>query len=456
MKLRNKVFAINATIIIIVFLLMGIVAIERVYDHNLNNIYNQLLSQSNFSQRYLIQYLEARSSDAPQLLIEENKNSLESELMRQVGYPVAITGPNEFGLRPEQREALKGNRAYFINTADDQRVFSFSFPIIFDEQILGSVTYQYSLFELDKLRQDLIVIFLVLFIAAIILVFALSYLFSFRLINPLEKLQSAAKEFGKGNFDKIEKIKTGDEVESLALSFEKMGQDIQTMIQNLEEEQAKQKRFYDSVTHEIRTPLTNIIGYADLITRIKDDAEKEKSIKYVQQEGSTLLKMVENLLELSKLKQYDLKLTKKEENLKEIIENVLEAMALRMKKFSLTTEADLAEIKAKVDGEKIRQVLINLIDNAIKYSEGDKLELKLWHDDLIYIQIKDKGKGISKDDLENIVEPFYRVEKSRSRKLGGAGLGLSICQEIISKHGGELTIESELGVGTTVTICLHP
>jgi two-component system, OmpR family, sensor histidine kinase ArlS len=456
MKLKNKLFVLNAAIILTVFLLIGVVAIAGVYDQNLKNVHNLLLHQSIFSQRYLSQYFAARAKEDPHNLLAENRSFLEAQLMSQVGFPVVVTGLTGGALRPEQEAALRGSKAYFIDTWSVQGVFYFSFPIRYGEEVLGTVSYQYSLFELDRMRRDLVYIFLGLFTFALLLAFVLSYLLSARIIKPLEVLQHNAGELGKGRFDVMEPIKTGDEIDSLAESFSRMGQDIKGMIRSLEEEQAKQKRFYDSVTHEIRTPLTNIIGYADLFFRLEQEEEKEKSVALVHQEGEALLRMVENLLELSKLKQYEINLDKKEENLKTLMEETLEAMAPRLKMYGFTVKTNLANLFAEVDAGKLRQVLLNLMDNAIKYSDGDTLELRLWREEKVCLQVKDNGRGISPEDLDKILEPFYRVEKSRSRKLGGAGLGLSICREIIAKHGGGLAIESEVGQGTTVTICLQP
>lgn len=456
MKLRNKIFAINAAAIVIVLIIIGIAAIEIVYSHNLENIYKQLLKNSSFSQRYLAQYLELQKKDELIPVLEENASFLENQLKRQVGHPVRLIGIQTVDLRPEQAEALKGNKAYFIDTKGEPQIFYFAFPVLYQEQTLGAVSYEYSLYELNQMRRDLIIIFSALFIVAMMLVFVLSYLFSYRLIMPLEKLQHTAGEFGRGNFDFVEEIKTGDEIESLAVSFNKMGRDIRGMINNLEEEQAKQKRFYDSVTHELRTPLTNIIGYADLAPRLEAKTEKEKCIQYIHQEGSSLLRMVEDLLDLSKLRQYDLTLVKKKENLREIVEGVLEAMAPRLKRAGYTVHSHLVDIKAEVDAGRIRQVLMNVIDNAIKHAGGDALTVKLWHDQSVFIEVADNGRGIPVNELDKIVEPFYRVEKSRSRKLGGVGLGLSICREIVGRHQSRLLIQSEPGAGTTVTICLQP
>jgi hypothetical protein len=129
MKLKNKLFTLNAAIILTVFLLMGVVAIAGIYDHNLKNVHNLLLHQSTFSQRYLSQYFAARAKEDPHNLLAENRSFLETQLTGQVGYPVVVTGLTGSALRPEQEAALKGSKAYYIDTSSEQRVFYFSFPI---------------------------------------------------------------------------------------------------------------------------------------------------------------------------------------------------------------------------------------------------------------------------------------------------------------------------------------
>jgi two-component system sensor histidine kinase VicK len=166
--------------------------------------------------------------------------------------------------------------------------------------------------------------------------------------------------------------------------------------------------------------------------------------------------MVNNLLELSRLNRYELPVTKLETDLKALIQNVLELMAEKTLRFGFAVEYNLENVTSFIDGEKIKQVIINLIDNAVKHSEGDKIVVKLWKEDMVHISISDNGKGIPKENIKYIAEPFYRLDKSRSRKLGGSGLGLSICRDIIDAHGGTLDINSVVGVGTTVTISLQP
>lgn len=456
MKMRNKVFAINFTITIIVVLLIAIFIVVVVDDYNLNTVYQYLLSQSDFSQTYVTQYLSGTDLRHHNLILLNHKGTIEERLAKQVGCPVTIKGNWGQDLRLEQQSALKGKKAYFVETTQQKRVFHFAFPLISEGIIVGIASYHYSLYEIDRMRGQLILVLGIATFFSSLIVFLLSYGLSFRIIKPLERLINLTRDYSAGNFRKKEEIRTGDEIEELAVAFEKMGSDIEGIIVNLKEEQAKQKRFMDNVTHEIRTPLTNIMGYADLLPRINDEEQKSKYLLNIQSEGKRLLEMVESLLELSRLKQYSFSLEKKEENLKDLIEKVIDLMIPRIKKMGFSLDCDLQSIKANVDEEKVKQVIINILDNAIKYSEGNMINMRLWEDEKINIQILDNGKGIPCQDVENLTQPFFRVDKSRSKKMGGVGLGLSICKEIIENHGGTLKIESEINKGTIVTISLQP
>jgi len=358
--------------------------------------------------------------------------------------------------RPEEQRALEGFKTYYVERNRKKSIFHLSFPIILNNNIVGVGSYHYPLYEIDRMKRQLIIILTIVALVSSIIIFLLSYSLSIRIIKPLEKLIKLTRQYSKGNFKKADPIKTGDEIEELALSFEKMGEEIESTITSLKEEQAKQKRFMDNVTHEIRTPLTNIIGYADLIPRISNEEQRNNYLAHIHSEGNRLLNMVENLLELSRLKQYSFSIERKDEDLKLLIDKVIELMTPRATKMGFLLEHDINSVKAFVDGDKIKQVIINILDNAIKHSDGDTIKVKLWESEDVNIQISDNGKGIPLEDIENITQPFFRVDKSRSKKMGGAGLGLAICKEIIEMHNGSFKIESEIHKGTVVTISLQP
>lgn len=453
MKLRFKVMYMNMLIIIIILLTAGFIVIKSVDNFNLYTRYQYLLSQSDFTNQYLSEYFKVKEN--PEEALIKDSEELEDILEKHVGSEVEIIESSSKNVTELQRQALSGSRAYLISTEDKVRQFYMSFPIYSQEKIIGCVNFTYSLYQADMMRKSIFFTLSILLVAGILLSLFLSYLFSKRLLNPLEKLTRATREYSKLNFIGIDNIRTGDEIEGLASSFNDMGNDIKKMINKLRDEQEKQKKFVDNVTHEIRTPLTNIMGYADLLNRVNNENQRVKYLSNITGESNRLLNMVNNLLELSRLNRYEFAIEKTKTDLKETIEHAVGLMSDRIKKFGFNITLNLEDVTANVDGEKIKQVIINLVDNAIKYSEGDSLSVKLWKTDMIYISVWDNGKGISPDNIKNLSEPFYRADKSRSRKLGGSGLGLSICREIAGAHGGTMNIESSLDHGTTVTISLQ-
>lgn len=454
MKLRLKVISMNMFIIVAILLISGIIIIKTIDNFNLYTSYQYVLSQSNFTEQYLSEYLKI--SEKPEVSLELNINSLEEKLRLQSGCNVEISDNIKAAASEMEKSALSGKKVYFIDTQGTNRKLLLAFPIIVRGSVIGTVSLEYSLYQADNMKRNLQITLVILLVFALFVSLILSYLFSYRMIKPLEKLTRTTKEYSKGNFNEISGVSTGDEIEKLAHSFNDMGKNIKVMIDKLTDEQQKQKKFIDSVTHEIRTPLTNIIGYADLSGRINEEDQRKKYYTYIVDESKRLLNMVNNLLELSQLNQYEFSISKKETDIKNIIIKAVELMKDRAGKFGITINCQLQDFKASVDEEKIKQVVMNIIDNAIKYSEGSLIEIKLWKEQDIYIKIRDNGIGIPKADIESITEPFYRVDKSRSRKLGGNGLGLSICMEIIDAHGGKLDIDSPEGEGTIVTISLQP
>jgi len=215
--------------------------------------------------------------------------------------------------------------------------------------------------------------------------------------------------------------------------------------------------FVANVSHELRTPLTSIIGYLDTLLENDLDRQTEHSfMKIIKKEADRLAILIKDLLNLSKIegKQPELK----PDSLAYIIEKTIEL---------LKESADKKDISININIEKnlpfvymvsaqIEQVMINLIDNAIKYTPPDgTIKINAYQkEDKVYISIKDNGIGIPYTDQKRIFERFYRVDKARSRELGGTGIGLSIVKNIIKRHGSEIVLESELGSGSIFTFFL--
>ncbi|ADO77900.1 two-component system histidine kinase PnpS [Halanaerobium praevalens] len=210
--------------------------------------------------------------------------------------------------------------------------------------------------------------------------------------------------------------------------------------------------FVANVSHELRTPLTSIIGYLDTLLEsdIEDQDTRERFLQIIKEETDRLSNLINDLLNLSKIESQIFKL--EADNFEKIVKKVVNLLSQKAKKqkLELNLEIDNNLPLVYMVREQIKQVLINLIDNAIKYTaEGGKVEVKVKQEkDKIYFSVQDNGMGIPQADQERIFERFYRVDKARSRALGGTGIGLSIVRNIIKQHGSEIQLKSREGVGS--------
>jgi len=230
-----------------------------------------------------------------------------------------------------------------------------------------------------------------------------------------------------------------------------------------EQEKLEQSRreFVANVSHELRTPLTTIKSYVEAL----DDGaleERELARRFVgviRGESERMIRLVTDLLHLSRLDSHQAPLRRKATGIREMLEEVTDRFSfqMRQKEISSTITIEDGITNVWLDRDQIDQVLDNLMSNAIKYTmDGGRIEIiaRKPDDASIAISVKDTGIGIPQKDLNRIFERFYRVDKARSRNMGGTGLGLSIAREIIKAHGGTITLESEWNVGTTVTFTL--
>ena len=218
------------------------------------------------------------------------------------------------------------------------------------------------------------------------------------------------------------------------------------------------KSFIADVSHELKTPITSIMGYADTLLETSDVDEEfqKKFLGRISSEAERMAKLVTDLLTLSRFDSSQTRGEKQEFDLGEVVKYTYDALEIEMDKKNQQREfyvtAEVPPVYADKDG--IERVVLNILTNAIKYTpEGGSIKVYVgfvYND--AYIKIIDSGIGIPKEDLDKIYERFYRVDKSRTREMGGTGLGLSIAKEILDQNNGTIDITSELGVGTEVVI----
>ena len=222
-----------------------------------------------------------------------------------------------------------------------------------------------------------------------------------------------------------------------------------------------QRDFVANVSHELKTPLTTIKSYTETLmhTEINDCSTIEHFLRIIDEETDRMSRLVRNLLQLSKLDYKQEKWFKKDTNLVNVVKTALSKveMTAANKDQQLISLFDPKQrIMTVIDRDRIDQVLLNVLTNAIKYTpEGGKIEVDVFSEDpMAKVVIADSGIGIAEKEIPRVFERFYRVDKARSREMGGTGLGLSIAKQIVEEHGGTIAIQSKLGEGTRVTISL--
>lgn len=291
-----------------------------------------------------------------------------------------------------------------------------------------------------------IILLIVAMISSLVLV-----IFSKFLTRPLVKLSDAAREIAEGNFSKrVETTGTG-EVKELSDSFNTMVENIESYTDRLKKAARDRDDFVANFTHELKTPLTSVIGYADMLRTYELDADKRRECAdYIYREGKRLEKLSANLLEIIVMENSDIKCI--DINTEHLFKEIRGSVAFLLKKYGVKLHIKYEKAIIFAEPSLLKTLLYNLIDNACKASkEGQEIALLGKTDGERYcFSVSDCGRGIPKDELEKITQPFYMVDKSRSRKMGGAGLGLALCNEIARLHNSTLTIESEENVGTTV------
>ncbi|GAA0180512.1 HAMP domain-containing sensor histidine kinase [Clostridium sediminicola] len=464
MNFRKKMILMNIGIIIPILFIFGVCLIETLDSYNLVMIRDYLLNHSYTTQVNMTQYFESQQDELDMDNFKKKDASLyASYIKNQVGGRVQIFYDNnvygdsdsneEFlALRPEIEKGFQNEKAYIYKEVNGKRYFFMGIPIVYRDDVICTVGYIYPLTKEDEMKKNMTIIAFFLGMIGISIVFIITLFFSYKMIVPITELKNTMKKFALGKEIKEINIHTGDEIEELSHSFQEMVETIQENISQLKQEKEKQKLFFDNVTHEISTPITAILGYADVLKREKlPDHIKEKSIYYIETESMRLINLVEEFLELSSLKRFDFAIIKEPVMLSDLINNCLEIVKIKAKNYNIVLEKKIKDVEIFVDMNKFKEVILNVVDNALKYSNCTSILIEAYpKNGQTIIRIRDNGEGMGKEELEKIWEPFYRSHKNR--KVKGTGLGLSICKEIIRNHGGTIAIMSKKGYGTIVEI----
>lgn len=351
-----------------------------------------------------------------------------------------------------------------------------------DGEYLGSVKVGYSKSYLDNHMKSVMFLIIknILFVGIVMIVISLGLTFflTLYLIKPVRILTKAAKEVTKGNLNIKVGMRRKDEIGILSKTFD-------DMIQKVKQLDELKDSFVSSVSHELRSPLSAISGYVDLLMENINSGsinleKAKKALSIIKDSVERLTTFINNILDLTKIKAGKLELRRSENKIENVILEVLslfEPLALQQQK-DLKVEIEPSLPSVYIDVERIKQVLINLVGNALKFTEpngkikivarlvkenllskGYKIPVSNARDNFVEILVVDTGCGIPSDELDKIFDKFYQVGGTTPKKPKGTGLGLSIAAEIVKIHNGQIGVESVVGQGSTfkfVVPVYHP
>ncbi len=337
------------------------------------------------------------------------------------------------------------------NALTGERIMAVSTPLLSSDGVtLGVLRLVTSIEGVNNHAWVIVFAMLAICLGIILFVFVTNYYFIGTIITPLKTITDTANKIAAGDMTVRIENNYNDEVGQLVSSINNMASEI-------EENERLQNEFISSVSHELRTPMTAIKGWSEtmLMCNPEEDAPTiNRGLKVVNKEVERLSRMVEELLDFSRIQGGRMKLRTEALELGERIYSIVTIMRERALAVGVKISFDLPEnmFIVNADPDRLNQVFINIIDNAVKHSpEGSVIDILISADkEKVSVKVRDKGEGISEEDLPHVKDKFYKGSNSRQ----GTGLGLAIANEIISLHNGRLDIQSKKDVGTTVTVVL--
>ncbi|PFA34907.1 two-component sensor histidine kinase [Bacillus cereus] len=452
---RNMVFGIVGLLIPILVLLYAVVyiALEKNVYHNAADSLEKLSVEA---QIYTMNYLE---KEAEVETLGPNSLLIASYLAKRMDVRVQMIGKNGDVVADTQKGALlhrnidiesslKGKKSYVFEEGDPAPILLFSSPVYYGNDVIGSIRFINELTDEKEVLTNVSWTFLMTSLCLV----AAGIFFAIRLAKslhkPIDQLRQMAHRLANGDYESKIELNEYVEIAQLSASFNAMADGIELHIKQLKEEKEKQKDFLDRITHELKTPLTAIIGYVDLIPKLQSKEDVKESLRYVAVESERLLSLVEELLKSSKYGTSTFEVSPTVVNIKELVEEAVSIVKLRLQQFEIEVMNELMEVHVVADFDKTKQIFLNILDNAIKYSDATQVRMNvIINEQEAKVFVHDDGIGMDEGVLAEWNEsPEGKVLPSSY----GNGYGLYICQEIMKKQGGSMRIESSEEMGTTI------
>lgn len=319
-------------------------------------------------------------------------------------------------------------------------VLTIALPVKYNGSVIGAIFFNTTLDRIQNSLVDFFEIFILSSLLSVVVALVLIYSQAKKISKPITGINSAVLDIASGKFDKRLPVTSRDETGQLASSFNYMAE-------SLDELETMRQNFVSDVSHELRTPMTSISGFVEGILDGTIPPEKHNEyLKIVLEESQRLSRMASNMLEMSKMSSSEYKLDMKKFDLCEVVRLGIINLESKIEAKNLELEVDFAHehINVLADKDSILRVVINLLDNAVKFSyDNTKINVSAWCDvHKAYVRVGNFGIGIERKDLEHVFDRFYKTDKSRGKDKSGAGLGLSMAKNIMTLHNGSIWAES--------------
>ncbi|HRU96778.1 MAG TPA: HAMP domain-containing sensor histidine kinase [Ruminococcus sp.] len=449
----------NLGVVVLALLVIEMIVIYAVQNYFYNSAKQYMISKINA----VTSVLSTHSQDSSTNFSAEIRNTLENfnekdkiELMaiNSKGRVVLTSSgfsPDEDMVMPDYEEAMtKGEGSWTGRLSGGEKILAVSVPINSFNSEYNSVRMVTSLTEIDSTIKGYILAVTIVCTVIILIIITTGLYFAGSIVKPIRQISNIARKFALGDFSVRIQNDSDDEIGDLCTAINHMADELSTA-------EAMKNEFISSVSHELRTPLTAIKGWAEtlMVDGGEDPETMKKGVGVIVNETERLSQMVEELLDFSRMQNGHFTLQSANMDILAELGDAVLIYSDKARRDNITIIYDEPEMLPFVFGDKnrIRQVFINIIDNAVKYSSaGDTVTIKAMEkDDNVIVSVADTGCGIKESDLAKVKTKFYKANHTRR----GSGIGLAVADEIISMHGGSMDITSKgEGMGTTVTITL--
>ncbi|MDA3973216.1 HAMP domain-containing sensor histidine kinase [Enterococcus thailandicus] len=459
-----------AMIILIVGVSFTQLTKQTIEENNYQQLFGYAESVEKTTQTYAANFPQLSQDQAfqnallltEQVLTEQNVNFIFIDKNERLIYPTDDS-MLDFTISPEQWKNLRnGKQQKFTdhkNILGQQQATSYALiPFNLNHEFYGALVVSQPARNIDNsVRSVTLNLFKGFIFSSIVAVIA-SYVFAAFQVKRINRLRNATKEVTNGNFDVQLPVHDKDEFDELADDFNKMTNSLKESQAEIEEQENRRRQFMADAAHEMRTPLTTING---LLEGLAYDAipenQRENAIKLMKNETERLIRLVNENLDYEKIRTDQITMVIKKFNGTETLRNLVTQLEAKAEAAgdTLILEAQ-EEIDVYADYDRFVQIMVNIIQNAIQFTENGQITISIEKGYLeTIIKIKDTGIGISEQQMKNIWERYYKVDPSRKNtKYGESGLGLPIVQQLVRLHKGKIEVESEEGKGTTFTVRL--